>query len=123
VIDGAKGILVNFTASREIRMVEVHEAMEYISKNANPEAIVKYGQAFDDTLGDELKITVIATGFTAKRNDLTGELMRRKALDRSGKPRRLEGGDYQQEPAALAAAGEDLDKPAYLRRTRSRRLD
>ena len=64
VIDGAKGILVNFTASREIRMVEVHEAMEYISKNANPEAIVKYGQAFDDTLGDELKITVIATGFS-----------------------------------------------------------
>ena len=123
VIDGAKGILVNFTASREIRMVEVHEAMEYISKNANPEAIVKYGQAFDDTLGDELKITVIATGFTAKRNDLAGELTRRKALDRSGKPRRLDGGDYHQEPAALASAGEDLDKPAYLRRTRSRRLD
>ena len=123
VIDGAKGILVNFTASREIRMVEVHEAMEYISKNANPEAIVKYGQAFDDTLGDELKITVIATGFTAKRNDLTGELTRRKALDRTGKPRRLDGGDFQPEPAALASSAEDLDKPAYLRRTRSRRLD
>ncbi|PKM98097.1 MAG: cell division protein FtsZ [Elusimicrobia bacterium HGW-Elusimicrobia-3] len=123
VIDGAKGILVNFTASREIRMVEVHEAMEYISKNANPEAIVKYGQAFDDTLGDELKITVIATGFTAKRNDLAGELTRRKALDRSGKPRRLDGGDFQPEPAALASSAEDLEKPAYLRRTRSRRLD
>ena len=120
VIDGAKGILVNFTASREIMMVEVHEAMEYISKNANPEALIKYGQAFDDTLGDELKITVIATGFTAKRHDLAGELVRRRALDRTGKPRRPDDPAPRQEPAA--ASGEDLEKPAYLRRERARRL-
>ena len=119
VIDGAKGILVNFTASREVMMVEVHEAMEYISKNANPEALIKYGQAFDDTLGDELKITVIATGFTAKRHDLAGELVRRRALDRSGKPRRPDDGAPRLEPAAT---GEDLEKPAYLRRDRARRL-
>ena len=120
VIDGAKGILVNFTASRAIMMVEVHEAMEYISKNANPEALIKYGQAFDDTLGDELKITVIATGFTAKRNDLAGELGRRRALDRTGRPRRLDGEALRLEPAA--PSGEDFDKPAYLRRDKTRRL-
>ncbi len=121
VIDGAKGILVNFTASREIRMVEVHEAMEYIGKNANPDALIKYGQAFDDTLGDEIKITVIATGFTPKRNDLAGELRRRKELDRTGRPaRRLEGDQPQFEPAS--AISDDVDKPAYLRRGK-RRLD
>jgi len=123
VIDGAKGILVNFTASREMLMVEVDEAMQYISKNANPEAMIKYGQVFDDTLGEELKITVIATGFTAKRHDLAGELSRRKALGQTGRPRRLEGGAPPPEPAPLGAHGEDLEKPAYLRRDRTRRLD
>lgn len=120
VIDGAKGILVNFTASRDIRMVEVDEAMEYIIKNANPEAMIKYGQVFDDTLGDELKITVIATGFTPKRHNIAGELRRRKDLDRSGRPvRRLDGGLFPAcEPAV--SSPEDLDKPAYLRRGRGK---
>lgn len=121
VIDGAKGILVNFTASRDIRMVEVDEAMEYISKNASPEALIKYGQVFDDTMGDDLKITVIATGFTPKRHDIAGELRRRKDLERSGQPRRrLEGGQPVFESAP--SSQEDLDKPAYMRRGK-RRLD
>ena len=123
VIDGAKGILVNFTASREMLMVEVDEAMQYISKNANPEAMIKYGQVFDDTLGEELKITVIATGFAAKRHDLAGELARRKALGQTGRPRRLEGGPPPPEHAVQGAHAEDLEKPAYLRRDRTRRLD
>jgi cell division protein FtsZ len=123
VIDGAKGILVNFTASRDMLMVEVDEAMQYISKNANPEAMIKYGQVFDDTLGEELKITVIATGFAAKRHDLAGELARRKALGQTGRPRRLEGGPPPPEHSIMGAAAEDLEKPAYLRRDRTRRLD
>ena len=121
VIDGAKGILVNFTASRSVMMVEVHEAMEYIIKHANPEVLIKYGQAFDDTLGDELKITVIATGFATKRNDLAGELGRLRGLNR-GRPRRPDGDLQQMAPPAVPGA-EDLEKPAYLRRpTGVRRL-
>ncbi len=121
VIDGAKGILVNFTASRSVMMVEVHEAMEYIIKHAHPDVFIKYGQAFDDTLGDELKITVIATGFTAKRNDLVGELGRLRGLNR-GHARRL-GDDIPQLAAPAVPGAEDLEKPAYLRRpTGARRL-
>jgi len=121
VIDGAKGILVNFTASRSVMMVEVHEAMEYISMQANPDALIKYGQAFDDTLGDELKITVIATGFTAKRNDLGGEMGRLRGLNR-GRTRRHDDDVTQLAPPAVPGT-EDIEKPAYLRRpTGARRL-
>ncbi|MEK7720848.1 MAG: cell division protein FtsZ, partial [Elusimicrobiota bacterium] len=121
VIDGAKGILVNFTASRSIMMVELSDAMEYISKHANPDVLIKYGQAFDDTLGDELKITVIATGFTARRNDLAGDFGRLRGLSRGRHRRR---GDDIPQPVPSAVSGtEDVEKPAYLRRpTGARRL-
>ena len=122
VIDGAKGILVNFTASRSVMMVEIHDAMEYICMHANPDVFIKYGQAFDDTLGDELKITVIATGFTAKRTDLVGELGRLRGLNRAAQPRRR-GDDMPQLPPPQVSGTEDIDKPAYLRRpTGARRL-
>ena len=121
VIDGAKGILVNFTASRSIMMVELSDAMEYISKHANPEVFIKYGQAFDDTLGDELKITVIATGFTAKRNDLVGEFGRLRGLNQH-RARRHDDDVTQLAPPAVPGT-EDVEKPAYLRRpTGVRRL-
>jgi len=121
IIDGAKGILVNFTASRSVMMVELSDAMEYISKHANPEVFIKYGQAFDDTLGDELKITVIATGFAAKRNDLVGELGRLHGLNR-GRARRHDD-DLTQLAPPVVPGTEDTEKPAYLRRpTGVRRL-
>lgn len=115
VIDGAKGILVNFTSSRDIKLVEVDEAMEYIIKHANPDVFIKYGQAFDESLGEELKITVIATGFPSRRGELAGDLARLRGMGRN-RPRRL-GDDFLAEaPAAASGREEDLDKPAYLRR-------
>jgi len=112
VINGAKGILVNFTSSREIRLVEVSEAMEYITKAANPEAFIKHGQVFDESLGDELKITVIATGFPAKRSELAGDLARLKS--RVGPRRRID--DEFPSDVPLSGGSDNLDKPAYLRR-------
>ncbi|MBI5743568.1 MAG: cell division protein FtsZ [Elusimicrobia bacterium] len=115
VIDGAKGILVNFTSSRDIRIVELDEAMEYIKKHANPEVFVKFGQAFDETLGDEIKITVIATGFPSRRGELAGDLARLRGMGRN-RPRRLEDDFPSEGPASSGERNEDLEKPAYLRR-------
>jgi len=122
VIDGAKGILVNFTSSRDIKLVELDEAMEYIIKHANPEVFIKYGQAFDESLGDELKITVIATGFPSKRGELAGDLARLRGIGRN-RPRRLEDDFLPEGPASSGGRDEDVEKPAYLRRqSGSRRL-
>ncbi|HBA61144.1 MAG TPA: cell division protein FtsZ [Elusimicrobia bacterium] len=114
VINGAKGLLVNFTSNRDIKLVEISEAMEYITKTANPEAAIKHGQVFDENMGDELKITVIATGFPAKRSELAGDLAR---LRNRGKRPRIDDDFPQAEETQRASAyGDNFDKPAYLRR-------
>jgi len=115
VIDGAKGILVNFTSSTDIKLVEMTDAMEYIIKHANPEVFIKYGQAFDETLGDEIKITVIATGFPSRRGELAGDIARLRGMGRN-RPRRLEDDFLAEAPVSSSERDEDTDKPAYLRR-------
>ncbi|PJA13100.1 MAG: cell division protein FtsZ [Elusimicrobia bacterium CG_4_10_14_0_2_um_filter_56_8] len=115
VIDGAKGILVNFASSRDMRMVELDEAMEYIKKHANPDVFVKFGQAFDETLGDEIKITVIATGFPSRRGELAGDMARLRGMGRAS--HRRADDDFFPAPAGTSAlSDEDIEKPAYLRR-------
>jgi len=62
-IAGATGIIVNITASPDIGLEEVDFASNMIAEEANPDANIIWGAAFDESLEDEMKITVIATGF------------------------------------------------------------
>jgi cell division protein FtsZ len=62
-IDGAKGVLFNITSSSSIGMHEVQAAANVITKNIDSDAKVKFGTVIDESLGEEMRITVIATGF------------------------------------------------------------
>ena len=62
-INGAKGVLINVTGSMDIGLEEVETAANLVPEAAHPEANIIFGAAFDDTLEDELRVTVIATGF------------------------------------------------------------
>jgi len=62
-INGARGILFNITGGQDMTMAEVNEAAQIISQAADPDANIIFGAAIDDSMGDELKISVIATGF------------------------------------------------------------
>jgi cell division protein FtsZ len=62
-IDGARGILFTIAGSSSLSMHEVNEAAKVITDSADPNAKIIFGAIIDDSLGDELKITVIATGF------------------------------------------------------------
>jgi cell division protein FtsZ len=62
-IDGAKGVLFNITAGPELGMFEIDEAAKVITKSIDPEAKVKFGAVIDESLGDDVRVTVIATGF------------------------------------------------------------
>jgi cell division protein FtsZ len=71
-IDGAQGVLFNITGGSSLGMLEIKEASELITKSIDPEARVKWGTVIDEEMGDEIKITVIATGFdenNARRPD------------------------------------------------------
>jgi cell division protein FtsZ len=68
-IDGARGILINISGSRSLKLSEVNEASSIIQNSAHEDANIIFGAVLDEALGDQLKITVIATGF---RGDATG---------------------------------------------------
>ncbi|MFH1715701.1 MAG: cell division protein FtsZ [Elusimicrobiota bacterium] len=63
-IDGAKGVLVNISGSKDLKMSEINDSMSLIYNSVSPDANVYFGQVFDDTLNDKIKITVIATNFS-----------------------------------------------------------
>lgn len=65
-IDGAKGVLMNVTATSDVTMEEVAEAMGIIQEAADEDAQVFFGVVFDEDAGEEMRITVIATGIEAK---------------------------------------------------------
>ena len=65
-ISGATGILINITASPDISLDEVETASAMISNEAHPDANIIWGAAFNNTLEDTIKITVIATGFKSE---------------------------------------------------------
>ena len=72
-IQGAKGIIVNITGPMDMGLEEVELAAEMVKKVADPDALFMMGTAFDDTLEDELRVTVIATGFGSVNNPVPGQ--------------------------------------------------
>ena len=65
-INGAKGVLINVTGSMDIGLEEVETAANLVQEAAHPDANIIFGAAFDETLEDEIRVTVIATGFDEK---------------------------------------------------------
>lgn len=94
-IEGARGVLLNITGDPTLALYEVNEAAEIIAQAADPEANIIFGAVIDDSLEDEVRITVIATGF-----------------DRVPQVPRAPVEEIQIRPFAA----EDLEIPAFLRR-------
>ena len=66
-IDGARGILFNITGGPDLSLFEVNEAAALIKESAHPEVNLIFGAQMDESMGDEIRITVIATGFEQSR--------------------------------------------------------
>jgi len=69
-MDGARGVLFNIIGGPDLTMTEVDEAAKIIASSADPDANIIFGATIDDTMHDQLKITVIATGFDSTRQTL-----------------------------------------------------
>jgi len=118
-IEGAKGILINFTGGPDLSIHEVEEAARIVQEAAHEEAHIIFGAVIDPSLADEVRITVIATGFTEKKEAANpGRVVEMPKGPRNPSPvpkdwrRRL--ADVRAE--ADAPMDEDLDVPAFLRR-------
>jgi cell division protein FtsZ len=74
-IDGARGILLNITGSSSLKLAEVYEASTIIQSAAHEDANIIFGAVLDEKMKDEVKITVIATGFRSEARSRSGETM------------------------------------------------
>jgi len=101
-IEGATGILLNITGGPEIGLFEVNEAAEVVTSAADQNANVIFGAVIDDAMGDDVRVTVIATGFGAPRR-------RRRREEEAPVPAApLPGGGFE-------ITDEALDVPSFLR--------
>lgn len=69
-IDGAKGILLNISGSANLSLFEINEAAEIISDAADPDANIIFGSVIDESLGDSVQVTVVATGFNSSTKNI-----------------------------------------------------
>ncbi|ACV61950.1 cell division protein FtsZ [Desulfofarcimen acetoxidans DSM 771] len=99
-IEGARGVLLNITGGTSLGLFEVHEAAEIISQAADQEANIIFGAVIDDRLEEEVRVTVIATGFDQR-------IENRKNIFDSAKKKKIEVKSF---------STDDLDIPAFLRR-------
>ena len=128
-IDGAQGILFNITSSPNLSLFEVNEAAEIIKQKAHPEANIIFGAVIDDNLTDELRITLIATGFDAAAQRKPYLATKRKDTPESKtiafpqpKPRETPLREEQPRQEPLYDP-EDLEVPTFLRkRMQNRRV-
>lgn len=78
-IDGARGVLINITGSMDMGLEDVEAAANLVQAAAHPEANIIFGATFDDTMDDEIRVTVIATGFDYGQNPLrAGDFQQRR---------------------------------------------
>ena len=88
-IDGAQGVLFNITGGSSLGMFEIDEAAKVITKSIDPDAKVKFGAVIDEEMGEEVRITVIATGFDENNKRPTplpmafGEEMKKPVMSES----------------------------------------
>jgi len=115
-IDGARGILFNITGGTDLSMFEVNEAAMIIKAAAHPDCNVIFGAVIDENMKDQIRITVIATGF-----DHSGGLSRRASRISSAirtttmKPLASEGEPAEQ-PRPVSIDHNNLELPSFLRR-------
>jgi cell division protein FtsZ len=92
-IDGARGILFNVTGGPDMSLFEVNEAAAIIKETAHPDVNLIFGAVIDENMGDEVRITVIATGFEQDR------AMRRPSASQASASNNWSSRPYQQQPA------------------------
>jgi cell division protein FtsZ len=117
-LSGARGVLVNITSSRSLRLSETREVMNTIKSYAAEDATVIFGAVYDDAMGDALRVTVVATGLgrVAKKQQSAPMTLLRTGTDNQpvGAVQHAYAGQHHGSTADYGA----LDTPAVWRTSR-----
>jgi cell division protein FtsZ len=108
-IEGATGILLNVTGPADIGLFEVNEAAQVVTSAADQNANVIFGAVIDESLKDEVRVTVIATGFGDSRR------RRRRPAQAGAEQRRSDAEQPRREERAFDVSDDVLEVPSFLR--------
>ena len=114
-INGARGVLINITGSEDMGLDDIESAASLVQEAAHPEANIIFGASFDPTLEDEIRVTVIATGFDESAQaaaDAPAAAAPVRPVNVSGKPQGLFSGAVEKAAAAPAPAPAPTEAPA-----------
>ena len=109
-IEGAKGVIMNITGGSNLSLYEVNEAAEIVISASAPDVNMIFGASFDENMKDEIKVTVIATGFSSQSSE---QPVRRPVTHTSESS---DMGKTQASKTIGTNLSNDLEIPAFLRR-------
>lgn len=117
-MQGARGVLFNITGGPDLTMSEVDEAAKIISSEADPDANIIFGATIDETMHDQIKITVVATGFDQTRQvlrEFVAPIQNEEVVQNQGQ--QVNNNSNQNPPVQPPVEEEDdsWDIPAFLR--------
>jgi cell division protein FtsZ len=114
-VEGARGVLLNITGGANMSLHEIEEAATIVQQTADPEANIIVGQVINPDMGDDLVVTVIATGF--EREEQAAPVpMPAARTSRTGQPAMNGVGQTMGDRSFAERPLKDLDRPTYLRR-------
>jgi cell division protein FtsZ len=130
-IEGAHGVLLSISGGSDLGLFEINEAAKLVADSAHPEANIIFGAVIDDTLGDEVRITVIAAGFDggqpqprkpkaaagqqAGRAGAGGAAAQAAATSRDAAARPMPQAPVRDVNFDSSKSGDDLDVPDFLK--------
>lgn len=131
-IRGAKGVLLNITGGANLGLFEINEASTLVQESCDPEANIIFGASIREDLGEEISITVIATGFDDKQDlhlDINeksklnqrptlNSVIRQPEVEQTQVEEVNEVVSQKEEPRKVSAIEDDMEIPTFLRRRR-----
>lgn len=130
-IEGARGVLLNITGGPDLGLLEINEAAYLVQQAADPEANIIFGAGIDENLGDQVRVTVIATGFDKmSKKPMTAKIFEKSQSNMFGaktepedaEPENEEKNEGPELPSWVKQEGsnssDNLDIPTFLRRPR-----
>ena len=131
-IRGAKGVLLNITGGANLGLFEINEASTLVQESCDPEANIIFGASIREDLGEEISITVIATGFDDKQDlhlDINeksklnqrptlNSVIRQPEVEQTQVEEVNEVAPQKEEPRKVSAIEDDMEIPTFLKRSR-----
>jgi cell division protein FtsZ len=106
-VEGATGVLLNITGGSDLGLFEVNEAAEIVQSASAGDSNIIFGAVVDDSLGDEVRVTVIATGFDRRGGG--------RLFDRESRPKRRDVVMDDRQRSSLEIPDDEIDIPEFLK--------